>query len=57
MTTQKKQNFKTQYHLRYLLKDEMFRYKSNETNIKKIHNADERDQKRPTGILFMDFQD
>lgn len=26
----------------------MFRYKSNETNIKKIHNADERDQKRPT---------
>lgn len=33
----------------------MFRYKSNETNIKKSHNADERDQKRPTGILFMDW--
>lgn len=33
----------------------MLRYKSNKTNIKKIHNADERDQRRPTGTLFMDW--
>ena len=33
----------------------MLRYKPNKTNIKKIHNADERDQRRPTGILSMDW--